>query len=223
MNSSTIGRCTYATVGSAAVLLGLRKRGVARALSVAAGTGLIAYGTFAKSEQNATEHSGHSSQPAMGVVTIGKPRDELYRSLSDPATLSQIFGDAAKVSREGEGRIRVNVSLPGRHEITWTSRLIEQSQGSSFVWRTEPGATVPHEMFLRLRDARPSEWGTIVTLGIAPLSGGKLTKAFTRFSSSVNQAMLTKVLRRFKSLVETGEIPTLSHNPAARHRAFAAI
>lgn len=29
-----------------------------------------------------------------------------------------------------------------------------------------------------------------------------------------------KILRRFKCLAETGEIPTLEHNPSARTRAY---
>ncbi|GAA3757406.1 SRPBCC family protein [Terriglobus aquaticus] len=190
---------------------------------MAAGTGLIVYGAFARSEQEAAGHNSHSSQPITGVVTIGKPRDVLYRSWRDPATMSQVFGDVVQVSREGEDRFRMRISLPGQHEITWTSRLIKQVEGTSFQWRSEPGATVPHEMSLRFRDAIPAEFGTVVTLSVSPLPDSTLTSAFVRFTRSLDRALLMKLLRRFKSLVETGEIPTLSRNPAAWPRAIAAV
>jgi uncharacterized membrane protein len=156
------------------------------------------------------------------VITVGKPRDELYRKWRDPQVMSDLFGDALQISSEGEGRIRAHMSLAGLREITWTSRLVEQNQGSSLVWRTDPGAAIPHEMFIRFRDAQPIEWGTEVSLGISPLSDGRITQAFVRLTAALDEAMLTKVLRRFKSLAETGEMPTLSHNPAGRHRALAA-
>ena len=223
MNRYTPLRLASAAVGSTAILLGLRQRGSSRVLSVAAGSGLLAYGALASSPLRSTERGHHQPVNLTSVITIGKPREELYRKLRDAQMMLEVFGDDVQVSSEGEGRIRVLISLPGRQKITWTSRLIEQDQGSSFLWRTDPGASVPHDMFIRLRDARPSEWGTVVTLGISPLSDGTLTNAFVRLTGSLDRTLLTRLLRRFKSLVETGEMPTLSRNPAGRHRAFAAV
>jgi hypothetical protein len=39
----------------------------------------------------------------------------------------------------------------------------------------------------------------------------------------VPRTIATQALRRFKSLVETGEIPTLEHNPSARTDASANV
>jgi len=221
MNGSTVSRCASAAAGSAAVLVGLRQRGATRVLCVTAGTGLLAYGALTKGLDHSLRRPNHQSLAITRVITIGKGREELYRKWRDPEIMSKVFGDAVQVSPEGDGRIRVHINLPGQHEITWTSQLVEQDQGSSFLWRTDPGATVPHKMIIRLRDAQPTEWGTEVTLGISPLSDDTFTKAFVRLTHLVDEAMLMKLLRRFKSLVETGEIPTLSHNPAARKRAIA--
>ena len=221
MNRSTINRFS-AVLGATAILLGVRKAGHTRVFSVAAGTGLLAYGVVAKSPHRPTQPESLEPPVIARVITVGKPRDELYRKWSDPQFMSELFGEGVQVSSEGEGRIRVRVDLPTGREITWTSHLVEQRQGSSFVWQTEPGAAVPHEMFIRFRDAQPAEWGTEVALGIRPLSDDSVTRAFVRLTDTVDEAMLSKVLRRFKSLVETGEMPTLSHNPAGRHRAFAA-
>ena len=223
MNQSTQIRLATAAVGSTAILLGLRREGRSRVLSVAAGSGLLAYGALAKPPHRSTERGTHQSTVVAGVITIGKPREELYRKLRDAQLMAEVLGDVAQVSSEGQGHIRVQIGLPGRQKITWTSQLIQQEQASGLLWRTDPGATVPHEMFIRLRDAQPSEWGTVVTLGISPLSGGLLTSAFVRLTQSLDTATLKQLLRRFKSLVETGEMPTLSHNPAGRYRAIAAV
>ena len=135
MNRYTPIRLAAAAVGSTAILLGLRQRGRSRALSVAAGSGLIAYGALAKLLLRSTERVRHQPVSLTSVITIGTPREELYHKLRDPQMMLEVFGDDVQVSSEGEGRIRVLIKLPGRQKITWTSRLIEQDQGSSFLWR----------------------------------------------------------------------------------------
>ena len=223
MNGSKANRCVSAALGTATVLLGLRQSRRTRVFSVAAGAGLLAFAALAKSPVQSRGRGNPKPLSISRVISVGKPRDQLYRMWCDPKVLSDLFGDVLQVSREGEGRIRLRLSLPGRHEITWTSRLVEQDGHSKFLWRTEPGATMPHEMLLQFRDAQPAEWGTEVTLSISLLSDDGVTRTLVRLTDFVDEAMLMKVLRRFKSLVETGEMPTLAHNPAARHRAIAAL
>ena len=62
---------------------------------------------------------------------------------------------------------------------------------------------------MALRDA-PGDFGTEVTISVEPVDDADLPPMFTG-------AALVEVLHRFKSLVETGEIPTLDRNPHARH------
>jgi hypothetical protein len=50
----------------------------------------------------------------------------------------------------------------------------------------------------------PGDWGTVATLTVR---GG---------NGMASRLKLGRALRRFKSLAETGEIPTLEHNPSAR-------
>jgi len=223
MNVSKVNRSVPVTLGSAAILLGLRQGGRTRVLSVAAGTGLLAYAALATSPDQPSQQESREPRLISRVITVGKPRDQLYRKWCDPQLLSSLFGDALKLSVEGEGRIRMRMDVPGRRQMNWTSRLVEQVQNTSLVWRTDPGTTVPHEMFVGFRDAQPAEWGTEVTLGISLLSNDRLTRTLAQLTHLVDEAMLGKVLRRFKSLVETGEMPTLAHNPAARHRVLAAL
>ena len=62
---------------------------------------------------------------------------------------------------------------------------------------------------LSLRDA-PDGFGTEVTISVDPVADADLPPLVT-------SAALFEALHRFKSLVETGEIPTLDRNPHARH------
>lgn len=220
-NPSKTTRIVSAAAGVTAIVAGAKKNGLTRALSVATGGLLLAYGALATSPRLRMQRDNRIPLAVTGVVTIGRPREELYRKLRDPETISELFGDALQVSTSGDGRIRKRLKV-GNREITWASRLVKDDEGSSLLWRTEPGAAIPHEMSVELRDAQPAEWGTEVRLRLSPLSDDVVTRSVLRITESVDQAMLRKVLRRFKALVESGEMPTLSHNPAGRHRTLAA-
>ena len=83
-------------------------------------------------------------------------------------------------------------------------------------------ATVPQlaeQVSARFRPATPESWGTEVTL-VASARGaaGAVASAIPGLAAPV----LLNLLLRFKALVETGEIPTLTRNPAGRHRAIEA-
>jgi len=81
-------------------------------------------------------------------------------------------------------------------------------------WETLPDAPVRNEGAFVLRPA-PGEWGTEVTLRL----GLHLPTPVARLADALNlvpRTLLGGVLRRLKSLVETGEIPNTAANPAAR-------
>jgi uncharacterized membrane protein len=85
--------------------------------------------------------------------------------------------------------------------------------GELIAWRSDDDASVPHSGRIEFRDS-PNGRGTIVTATIAydPPAGalGKLVAKATRKDPN---AQARHDLRRFKQLMETGEIST-SERPA---------
>jgi uncharacterized membrane protein len=154
-------------------------------------------------------------------LTVGRPADALYQLLQDPTTMTRIAGTAARVTKVGDGRTRWQAQLPGGKQATWDAELVEQRPGELLRWRTTGAAAPQAEAEVRLRPA-PADWGTEVTLRLqgSPSGGsadsvvgaavGKLVRG------QPGKLLLSKMLHRFKSLAETGEVPTLTHQPAAR-------
>jgi uncharacterized membrane protein len=63
----------------------------------------------------------------------------------------------------------------------------------------------------------PADWGTVATLRFRfDTPGGSIGSGVIHTLGIMPDMIVEKALRRFKSLAETGEIPTLEHNPAAR-------
>ena len=83
-------------------------------------------------------------------------------------------------------------------------------------WESDPGAALPSDGFIRFRPA-PADWGTEVTLGLHLFAPRRL-HGVSACKGLHPQVAAEKILRRFKSLAETGEVPTLVRQPAARRR-----
>lgn len=175
-------------------------------------------------------------------VTVGRPADELGSFWRDAEQLSRIAGRFADVSTAVDGagdedgedgeddRLDQNGEAdqsdqyvwtgqgPFGRTTTWKTRLVDDEPGDHLRWETVDGAAIPHSGTVQFRPA-PGDRGTEVTLRVQyEPPGGSLGNAVMQRFGVAPHVLVGTVLRRFKSLAETGEIPTLEGNPSARGR-----
>lgn len=153
---------------------------------------------------------------AQRVLTVLRPPGEVFGVWQDPDSLRQALAPFADVTSTGPGQTRWVLRLPGGRMLSYAAELAEERPGERSRWHTRPGVEPAAEVELRLRPA-PADRGTEATLFLrlgAP--GGALTRAL---GGPALGLAAQSALRRFKSLAETGEIPTLERNPAARPEA----
>lgn len=120
--------------------------------------------------------------------------------------------------RQTDGReLEWSLRLPLRKTVSCVTRVTEQREAQLIRWESRPEATLGLSSVLQLKRA-PLDWGTEVTLPInLQPPGGAVGRALAKTLGPVPNLLVFKALRQFKSLAEAGEIPTLHHNPAARH------
>ena len=173
------------------------------------------------SDQKQQEQDSSSAVEIEGSITVGKTAEELYHFWNDPQHLAQIMGDFAEVTQVGDNRMHWVMRAPLDRHIEWDTQIIEDRPGEFVRWKSLEGAPLPNEGSVSFRRA-PKDWGTEVILRLCfDPPGGMLGNWATKKLDIVPHMLVEKSLRRFKSLVETGEIPTLQHNPAARRDAYA--
>lgn len=149
-------------------------------------------------------------------ITINRSPAELYRLWREPRTLGQIMGHFAEINTNGENSARWSVRVPLGQSIEWDARIVEDRPDEFVRWESAEGASVPNEGSVQFRPATGNR-GTEVRLGFSfDPPGGVLGSAAASLLSVVPDALAAKALRRFKALVETGEIPTTENQPAAR-------
>jgi uncharacterized membrane protein len=150
-------------------------------------------------------------------ITIGATADQLYQRWRDPQTVPKIMAGFATAQPSGDGRMHWRIAGPLGRDYEWDSQTVDDRAGEGIGWRSIDGASLPNEGSVRFR-AAPANRGTVATLRFRfdPPGGGLGEAAVALFGSKPLGLAADAVLRRFKSLVETGEIPTTERQPAAR-------
>jgi hypothetical protein len=138
--------------------------------------------------------AGEEPDRARATVTIARPPAELAELLRDPLTWPRLIAlaEPPEVVVESDAEVR---------------------------WSTPERARVRHEGEVRLR-AAPGDRGTEATVSVhlpdpAEADASALTPLATHPLELLPRFMAQKAARRLKSLAETGEVPTLEHNPHA--------
>jgi DNA-binding Lrp family transcriptional regulator len=151
--------------------------------------------------QRLPDPRGHRRHPGAGAL---HPRaaDADPRHREDPV-----------VVRVEAGSLQDGAAVAG--DVEWDSRIVADEPGRRIAWRSLAGADLPNEGELVFGPGRAG-WGTEVRLTwrFDP-PAGRLGDFVARLSHAPH-AMGMLVLRRFKSLAETGEVPTLAHTPTTR-------
>ncbi len=158
-----------------------------------------------KSERSDAAPNGESSVSGV-AVTINRPRAELYAYWRDFANLATFMLNIESIEVIDRDRSHWVVNGPnGAYE--WDAVVTEDVEGERIGWKAED-ADVPNSGQVSFVDAGPGR-GTIVTATIAydPPAGivGKLVAKVTQKEPAIEAR---RDLRRFKQLMETGEIAT---------------
>lgn len=224
-------RLATAAFGGALVVAGLRRRSIAGGAMALGGGWLVARGLSGASRPLRTFGSlvtEERDEPILGgavepmtverTITVGVPADELTAYWRDPEQLTRIMGPVAEITGVGEDRHHWEVRPPRGPSLAWETEIVDDRPGELLRWESLEGATIPTDGEVRFRPA-PGDRGTHVTLQLQfDPPGGKLGAAVVQRVGIVPKTVAETALRRFKSLAETGEIPTLEANPSARGR-----
>ena len=224
VNVGDTERVVSAAVGGALVLLGLARRSLGGGAAALAGSGLLYRGLTGHCHLYGALGVNTAADQTTGPVevrrsiTIDRPADELYRLWRDPQTPARVFGPFADVTPVDPTRARWTVHLPLGGTLTWETRVTEDRPAEVIRWESTEGAPARNSGEVTFGpSASPLEPGTVVTLRVRfDPPGGAVGAGLVKLLDVVPDALAGKALRYFRSLAETGEIPTTDRQPAAR-------
>lgn len=154
------------------------------------------------------------------TVTIDRPKEELYAFWRRLENLPQFMENVVAVTEMSDRESRWVVKAPAGRTVEWSARIIEDEPASTISWRSTTDADVDNAGSVLFRDA-PNGRGTWVTVTLTyNPPGGRLGSSIAMLFGEEPSQQLPEDLRRFKALMETGEVPVagLDAEPAASLR-----
>ena len=166
----------------------------------------------------AEERSWHEAALVGRTITVNRPRAEVYAFWRDFKNLERFMENIERVDIGDDRRSHWVVSAPGGKTVEWDSRITRDEPDRLIAWESLDGADIKNTGQIEFRDAPPGR-GTEVTATIVyDPPGGDLGKLIAKLFQKEPKVQARRDLRRFKQLMETGEIST-SKAPDAAPRA----
>jgi uncharacterized membrane protein len=225
-NISDTERIATALGGALIAAYGISQRSKAGTILAAAGGALIVRGATGfcpgyaaagidmhASDDTKVALAGERGTPVEVAVTIMKPHDELYRFWRDLENLPKFMPHLESVKSLGGNRSHwVAKSIRGR-TVEWDAEIITDTPNELIGWRTLDGADVVSAGSVRFKPGG-HDGETIVTVHMQyEPPAGKLGATIAWLFGEAPSQTIREDLRRFKALMETGEVPTTNGQP----------
>ena len=154
----------------------------------------------------AIEESINGQRALTATVTVSRSVEEVYAFWKDPRNYAGFMDQIESVNPTTSGRSRWKIKAPAGLSVEWDAEVVADTPNEMIRWRSVSGSSVENRGTVRFRQA-PADRGTIVTLEIEYTpKAGPLGKAVARLFSTIPKTQLTNDLRRFKQLMEIGEV-----------------
>nr|WP_314435050.1 SRPBCC family protein [uncultured Brevundimonas sp.] len=161
---------------------------------------------------------GEYAASSLRAVLINRPRETLYAYWRDLSNLPTFSENVKAVEVLDDRRSRWIVAGPGGKDIKLVSEIVEDQLGQRIAWRSTQGSDIDHEGWIEFRDNAFGR-GTEVRVFISyDPPGGVVGKVVAKVMQREPRIQARRELRRFKQLMETGEVST-SRAPEAAPRA----
>ena len=206
--------------GAALVYGGLKRKDWLGAAAAAAGSGLIVLSATGQNplvgvagiHMVETRHGGRRIE-VVKSVTINRPASDLFAFWRDFRNLPTIMPHLRSVEVLEGGRSHWVADAVGGFTVEWDAEIVNETPQTLIAWRSCDGSDVASWGVVRFRQASGGR-GTEVKVELeyeppAGATGAVLAKLFGKEPSQ----QIQEGLRRFKQIMETGEIITVEGQP----------
>ncbi|MBN3896608.1 MAG: SRPBCC family protein [Nostoc sp. NOS(2021)] len=214
--ASEVERWASLIGGGAMVLMGLKQGSLRGALTALAGGGLIYQGATKQSTIQQAQSAIGINQPIKveKTVTINKSAEELYRFWHNFENLPTFMKHLKSVKVHDQKRSHWIANAPLGNSVEWDAEILEDRENEFISWASVEGADVDNSGFVRFKKA-PGDRGTEVKIVLEyNPPGGALGATVAKLFGEEPEQQIDDELRRFKMLMEAGEIATTEGQPS---------
>jgi uncharacterized membrane protein len=218
--TSRAGQWTPWITGGAVALSSLRLLGLGGTLlALAGGTAIyrMATGRWPGEKwlvARATEARG-AELGMTETITVQRPVEEVYRYWRNVENLPRFMRHLESVEQLSDGKSRWRVKVPNTEiTIEWESEITEERENECLAWRSLPDAAIYNEGNIRLKPATGGRGTELKATILYRPPAGAIGTAVARLINALPAQLVKEDLRRFKQVMEAGEIPTIEGQPS---------
>ncbi len=216
-------RWTSLLGGGALILMGLRQGSLRGVLTALTGGSLLYHGATAKKSitETVTEAVGASQSIKVekSVSIFNKSPEELYQFWHNFENLPSFMKHLKSVAVIDEKLSHWVVNAPANTTVEWDAEIVIDDPDKKLIaWNSVADAEIDNSGFVRFQAAPPGRGTEVkVVLEYNP-PGGIVGAAFAKLFGEEPEQQLGDDLRRFKQLMEAGEIATTEGQSSGRGR-----
>lgn len=165
--------------------------------------------------ENTAVAAGHGTR-VEHAITVNKPAAEVYRFWRDLENLPRFMTHLIDVDTTTDGRSHWVAKGPLGLTFEWDAEIVADTPNRVIGWKSLDGAdvdTAGSVRFVELPHGRGTE--VRVELKYDP-PAGKVGTALARLVGMSPEAQIKADMRRFKQLMEAGEVPSTTGQPHGR-------
>jgi uncharacterized membrane protein len=146
--------------------------------------------------------------------TVRKPAAELYQFWRSLENLTTVIKHPVSITALSDMESHWKASAPGNTFVEWDAVIINDHPNELIAWRSKDGADIPNAGSVRF-EAAPGDEGTEVTVQLEyDPPGGKFAALVAKLTGEEPKQQVGEALRRFKALMEAGEIASVEGQSA---------
>ncbi len=156
------------------------------------------------------------------TFTINKPPEEVFRFWRNFDNLPRFMQHLESVQCSGD-RSHWTARGPMGARLSWDAEIVDEKDNEWIVWKSLPESPLAMTGSVQFRRAAGNR-GTVISVAIQylPMVGG-VGRMLSNLLGEVPERQLKEELRRFKQLMEAGEIPTTEGQPSGRRSAVVSM
>ena len=171
----------------------------------------------AETDRDLTSYRPGRAVVVRHAVTVNRMIEEVYDFWHNFSNFPRFMAHVESVTVAGR-RSHWVAKAPAGMKVEWDAEIVEDAENERIAWRSLPGSDVQHSgsvRFVRAPGARGTE--VRVELMYTPPVGA-VGRTIAKLFGEEPEQQVRDDLRRFKQIVETGEIP-ISDAPGLRRPA----
>jgi hypothetical protein len=145
------------------------------------------------------------------TVTIGRSRAEVEAALKDAGLLMRAMPELVAFAPQGEGRYALDFDFGGGSQRL-VAEIVRAEPGRFLAWQSCEGSDFDAQGKFEFADA-PGNRGTRVT-AIVVTTPGTFGRVKAKLTRTDPETLMRHALKRFRMLLETGEIAIAARSPA---------